>query len=854
MIREPKILRNSIAIKIVLGLALILALLFVAAAMSFWQADAVNQKTENIVQVLEPKRTAAYEMELNSIETEMLVLEYLRRPDSALRSRVRDNSARFYGLELEYLALANPEEILQVADRLEEIALVFVNTSETLMDQADLWHTSLEALEKDLQHLSNLAFIDPNDQMALRASYGQEKLIYLQMVDTRIAEINHAIAAYLSSPKSSLRDQIAEHSREFNQAVADYNGLASNEEESQRGEQLQVSFAAADVKVSQLLDLKDRLDQNIAAFSAQRSGLNDLLRLQIQVPAQLQMNQAKEAVHSIDSQTIRVTLILLLVGLVLVFGSVLLVFQRITKPVRKLVLATERAAEGDLTARVEVVSNDEIGLLGAAFNEMISNRQEAERALLLSEEEQRRLANENAVNASIGRIVSSSLDIREVYDAFAQEVRTLVRFDWLAISILDHDLETQRIEYVSKNVVPYLGKGASLALKDTFVGAVAEHRDFIMATIDSGEYSFLGPIAEAGFHAVLGVPLFSRDRVIGALIFASNDEIPYSEGEISAARAVADQVAGAIANAQTYAERQETQSQLLRAHDELENRVLERTLELENTRDIAEEASRAKSQFLANMSHELRTPLNAVIGYSELLIEVATEEDNAASVRNLERITASGKHLLTLVNDILDLAKVEAGKMDLLIEDFDISSVVEEVCVVSETLVENNSNKLSVHCPGDIGSMRTDQVKVRQMLFNLLSNAAKFTENGEISLCVEREHRDGDDWIVFTVTDTGIGMSLDVAEKLFQPFTQADSSTARKYGGSGLGLNLCKSFSELMGGGVTLESQLGSGSTFVIQLPAAIAGPAADPIDAGILLDTDSVKAVDLEIHQGAEV
>ena len=430
-------------------------------------------------------------------------------------------------------------------------------------------------------------------------------------------------------------------------------------------------------------------------------------------------------------------------------------------------------------------SGDEIGQLAAAFNEMIASREEAERALVLSEAEQRRLADENAVSATIGRIASSSVELEDVYDALAQKVRTLVRFDWLAISILDQKSEIQRVDYVSGNLVKNLKRGTVLPLSGTLVGAVAEHRDFIVDVIDpesstERKYSNAGPIAEAGFPVVLGVPLFCRDRVIGVLVFASADENPYSESEITAARNVADQVAGAIANAQIYAERQVAQNLLLQAHDDLENRVLERTIELEKTRDLAEEATRAKSQFLASMSHELRTPLNAVIGYSELLVDEAHEENNTAIVPNLERITASGKHLLTLVNDILDLAKVEAGKMELVIEDFSIANEIEQVRAISETLTQGNNNTFVVACSSRIGNMRSDRTKVRQILFNLLSNAAKFTENGYIILRVDRETRDRLDWIIFKIKDSGTGMTPAVAEKLFQPFTQADSSTVRK--------------------------------------------------------------------------
>ena len=826
-------LLNRIAIKLVLGLALLLALFFVAAGMSFWQADAVDQKTEYIVEILEPKWTVAHEMELNSIETEMAVLEYLLSPGPALRTRIEERTALFAQLGQEYLSLASAEEIYQVANRLGEAFSDYVASAQTLIGQADQQHRLLSSLETNFNSLHSLATIDLSEGAELHTSYGPNRLGQLQIVETEIAELNHTMDAYLRSPDPFHRDQIGEHSREFKDAIASFRDLASNKEESQRADVLELLFADAESKVIRMLALKDSLDENKAAFLAQRAEIDGILSQGIQIPTRLQMNEAKDAVHSIDSQTTRATIIMLVVGLVFVFAGVFLVVRRLTNPVNELVSATKKAGEGDLSARVGVVSNDEIGMLGTAFNKMIASREDAERALVLSEGEQRRLADENGVNASIGRIISSSLDLEDVYDAFAQEVHTLIRFDWLVVSILDRDMKSQRIDYVSEPNLPCLKNGTLLPLKGSFVGAVAAHRDFLVEILTYGEgmgegFHSVRPIAEPGFHAVLGVPLFSRDRVIGVLVFASNGEIPYSTSEIAVARNVADQVAGAISNAQIYAEREETQAQLRRAHDELENRVLERTLELEKTKDIAEEATKAKSQFLANMSHELRTPLNAVIGYSELLIDEAKDSENSAIVPDLENITNSGKLLLSLVSGILDLAKVEAGKMEMFIEGFSISSVIQEVRAITETLIQANRNKLSIDCPGDIGLMRTDQIKLRQMLLNLLSNAGKFTEEGNISLSAVREDRNGADWVVFTVTDTGIGITREAAKTIFEPFTQADTSTIHKYGGTGLGLSVCQSFSQMMGGTITVKSRPGAGATFVISLPADFNLPVAD--------------------------
>ena len=254
---------------------------------------------------------------------------------------------------------------------------------------------------------------------------------------------------------------------------------------------------------------------------------------------------------------------------------------------------------------------------------------------------------------------------------------------------------------------------------------------------------------------------------------------------------------------------------------------------LRKNKEAAEEANRAKSQFLANMSHELRTPLNAIIGYSEMLQEDAEDLGYADLVPDLEKIRGAGKHLLSLINDILDISKIEAGKMELYPETFDIAQVIFEVESTIQPLMEKNHNTLQIHCPEAIGSMHTDLTKLRQSLFNLLSNAAKFTENGVVTLTVERggvgsrewgvgSETPGMNWIRFCVTDSGIGMSLEQMSKVFHAFTQADASTTRKYGGTGLGLPITRHFCQMMGGDITVQSELGKGSSFIICLPAEV--------------------------------
>jgi len=243
--------------------------------------------------------------------------------------------------------------------------------------------------------------------------------------------------------------------------------------------------------------------------------------------------------------------------------------------------------------------------------------------------------------------------------------------------------------------------------------------------------------------------------------------------------------------------------------------------EMKSAREKAEEASSAKSTFLANMSHELRTPLNAVIGYSELLQDEANDlpEISDVFVPDLEKIHAAGRHLLDLINGVLDISKIEAGKMEVYAEPFDIYKMIEGIPSAVAPLVDKNHNKLDVHCDPDIGKMNSDSLKIRQAILNLVSNAAKFTEKGEIVLSAERSVVNNEELLAFTVSDTGIGMTVEQQQKVFEPFSQADVSTTRKYGGTGLGLSITQQFCHLLGGDIEVTSEEGKGTAFAIRLP-----------------------------------
>jgi signal transduction histidine kinase len=243
---------------------------------------------------------------------------------------------------------------------------------------------------------------------------------------------------------------------------------------------------------------------------------------------------------------------------------------------------------------------------------------------------------------------------------------------------------------------------------------------------------------------------------------------------------------------------------------------------LQQTKLTAEEANIAKNQFLANISHELRTPMNAIIGYSELLKEEAEEMNVTDFIGDLDKIGSAGRHLLDMINDILDFSKIETGKMELNLETFQIYPLIKEVLISARPLIEENANTIEVSCPDNIGVMYADLTKVNQILFHLLSNAGKFTEQGIVKLTVSKEHDDKTEWLCLKISDNGIGMNPEQQQKIFQLFTQADGSSTRKYGGTGLGLTITKRFVDMMQGNIFLESVLGQGSSFTVHLPVNV--------------------------------
>jgi len=338
-------------------------------------------------------------------------------------------------------------------------------------------------------------------------------------------------------------------------------------------------------------------------------------------------------------------------------------------------------------------------------------------------------------------------------------------------------------------------KDRRIRIGETAIGQAAAQRMPVQIPDVQADPSspVLDVIVRAGFRALLVVPLVGADRIVGALVVRRKQPGEFPKSTIDLVQTFAAQSVLAIQNARLFSEIEDKNRQL-------------------------QQASENKSQFVSSMSHELRTPLNAIIGLTEMMVKNAARFGTEKAQEPLQRVNRAGTHLLGLINQVLDLSKIEAGKLELNPQTVQLAPLIDEVAGTARQLAEQNKNRLVVDAQENLGALTVDPMRLRQILLNLLSNACKFTKEGEVRLRARRV-ANGRDWIELAVADTGIGMTPEQQAKLFEEFSQADATTAQRFGGTGLGLAITRKLARMMGGDVTVASEPGKGSVFTVRLP-----------------------------------
>ncbi len=506
----------------------------------------------------------------------------------------------------------------------------------------------------------------------------------------------------------------------------------------------------------------------------------------------------------------------LLLGLAFALaGGILsaLISRQLVRPVRDLVRGTQLIASGNLDVQIRPSSRDELGILADSFSRMAVRLKENQTAL-------HRKVVENRTLYEVGQEITGQVALEPTLRLIVERARALLQAEASLLALRKDESDIFAMQAYSGPVTEALTKlsfslGEGLGGRVVAAGSPMIVGDYLVEFLDS---PFLAIVREAGIRSAVAVPLKAHGRVIGVLYVSSREPHRFGEEEQQLLSALADQAAIAIENAKLYED--------VRRHaGELEAKVEARTGELQEVnRELQEvnkqleEASRHKSQFLANMSHELRTPLNAILGYTELILDNIYGEvpDKIRDVQ--QRVQNSGRHLLGLINDVLDLSKIEAGQFTLSLTDYSMQEVVQTVVVAVESLAAEKKLALKVSVPPDLPPGKGDERRIIQVLLNLVGNAIKFTETGEVGIRATAS----DGQFLVAVSDTGPGISEADQQRIFEEFQQGDSSSTRPKGGTGLGLSIARRIIEMHRGHMWVESTLGKGSTFWFALPVLV--------------------------------